>query len=421
MNLRTIAALSLSTSALLSTAVSHAQDAGVAAAPTAPALALDDGTLWFEAESVEDTVAGARVDRGYYLKSWVRVWGRLPADSAVVFTYSQNGRQLARVRCTVDIPGFDRDPAFAHVRIGNCYDRAALITVTGDVQVEIKAVNGATDAETVLATRTVNVQRVAQVGGGVPPRARPDNYYVSHHGRIMDSVLFWQSYNHNDEFAWSYVDHGIGGSLVGMLVAFNANDTISDPVIADFSVRCQVNGQPFTTEGSPIPANTSNVRSTRLHRSYLPPGSTGGTAIQVMRYVHMQVQMPFRSTHLRDHPGRWTCDLRSNGKNVRRWAWTVAANGALEPHAEQRAGLNLGPRAILVETTIPADGGLDERTNPAEVRAGGFYGRPWTSDIARTQAAAVPAIGQPYLPHEPYRPGRPAAAASGARAGRRRR
>lgn len=80
----------------LSTAA-HAQDAGVAR-PTAPALGLDDGYLWFSVESNEETVNGARVDRGFYPIASVRVWGALPADSAVVLTYSRGGRQLARVR-----------------------------------------------------------------------------------------------------------------------------------------------------------------------------------------------------------------------------------------------------------------------------------------------------------------------------------
>ncbi len=392
----------------------------VAAAQTAPVppLSLDDAYLWFSVESVEDSVNGQRVDAGFFPRASARVWGSLPSSSAVVFTYSRNGQQLARVRCTVDSYAYDHDPAFSHSVTEDCADRDVRILGAGELQVEIRAVNGQTDAETVLGARTINVQHYANVLGGVPPVAGADVYYVSHHNRAIDSVLYWNSPNQRP-YDRPYMAGGLSDDLVGMLFMYTARDTFSRAAYADMNIRCQVDGQPLTTASSPLPANTEQVRYQLLHRQFMPAGSTGGTEIEEWQDREVTVQMPFRRGDLAAHPGRWTCDLRSNGQNIRRWAWTVGADGLPQPHAEQAAGgLNLGPRAILAETTVVAEGHLDERTNPSEVQSGGFYGRPWTSDLARAQAAAVPAIGQPFMPYEPLRAGR--AAPAGAGRGRRR-
>jgi hypothetical protein len=382
----------------------------VAAAQSAPTpLALDDAYLWFSVTSVEDSVDGQRVDAGFFPTVSARVWGAMPDQSALVFTYSREGRQLARVRCTVDSYGYDHDPAFSHSLVEDCADRDVRILGAGDVQVEIRAVDGQTDAETVLATRTLSIQHVATVLGGVPPTAGADKYYVSHHGQLLDSVLFWHPENQRP-YDHTYMG-SLSGDLVGMLFTHNATDTFSRDAYSDMSVRCQVDGQPLTPE-FPLPANSEQQRYQLFQRQYLPPGSPGGTAVEEWHDVQVTVQMPFERGDLLGHPGRWTCDLRANGQNLRRWAWTVGADGVPQPHAEQtEGGLHLGPRAILVETTVVAEGRLDERTSPAEVRRGGFYGRPWVSALAQAQAAAVPAIGQAFMVYEPLRAAAPSGGA----------
>ena len=404
-----------------------AQDAGVAAVaatPAAPALRLDDGFTWFQVTSVDETQNDRRVDLGYTVSASLRVFGNAPRQSAFVLIFKQGGRDLGRMRCTAEAPGFERDPTFAYLYATECTDRTVRLRAIGDVTVEIRWVDGATDAETVLATRSMSIQRVAQVQGGTPPRAIPDNYYVSQHGRILDSILSWAGFTATDTYPKPYLSESFTGNLVGMTMEYSTLESATSRVLGDLSVRCQVNGTPFQPEES-LPPYPVPVQTWSMLRAYIGPGSTGGTSTEEINYRYVTVQMPFRSNELRANPGRWTCDLRSQGRNVRRWAWTVAANGLPAPHAEQTAGLYLGPRAILAETTVPADTPLDLRTSPAEVLRGGFSGRPWVSELARTQAAAVPAVGEAFFPYAPYRDGSSAApaASTGARrpAGRRRR
>ncbi|MBX7191282.1 MAG: hypothetical protein K1X94_04465 [Sandaracinaceae bacterium] len=406
---------------LVTTALATAFSSVAAAQTASPApLALDDAYLWFSVESVENSVDGHRVDAGFFPEVSARVWGAMPAQSALVFTYSRNGQQLARVRCTVDSYAYDHDPSFSHSLVEGCEDRDVRILGAGDLQVEIRAVDGQTDAETVLGTRTVSIQHVATVLGGVPPTAGADKYYVSHHDQIIDSVLFWHPENQRP-YDHSYMG-SLSGDLVGMLFTHSATDSFSRSAYADMNVRCQVDGQPLTTASSPLPANVEQQRYQLFQRQYLPPGSPGGTAIEEWKDLQVTVQMPFRRGDFATHPGHWVCDLRANGQNLRRWAWTVGADGLPQRHAEQtEGGLALGPRAILVETTVFADGHLDQRTSPTEVQRGGFYGRPWVSALARAQAAAVPAIGDAFMVYEPLRAA--AAGSAGARGtgGRRRR
>ncbi|MBL8677813.1 MAG: hypothetical protein JNK05_01510 [Myxococcales bacterium] len=385
-------------------ASAQASDAGVTAAATpqpSPTLRLDDGWTWFELESHEETRNGTRVDLGYSVSATLRVFGTAPADSAFLLVFKQGGRELGRLRCTAYAPGFERDRAFSFLKVEECRDRAVQLRAVGTVNVEIRWVDGATDAESVLATRTMEVARVAHHWGGDNLNPLPDTYYLSHHGRLLDSILAWTSFTPNDSYANAYFDNGLTGTLMFMTFAFSAAEATYNRMSSEASMRCQVNGQPFTVP-NPLPANIADVRSLSVRRQFRPnPRAIGGTEVEHIHFRYATVQLPFRSEQMRANPGRYTCDLRAEGRTIRRWAWTVGADGVPAQHAEQQAGLYLGPRAILVDTTVPPDSTFDERTNPADVRAGGFFGRPWASEAMRTLAAATPTFGRPLLEYSP--------------------
>jgi hypothetical protein len=391
------------TTAVPAAANAQSADAGVAAQEPrpSPTLRLDDGWTWFSLESHEESRDGTRVDLGYSVKATLRVFGTAPADSAFLLVFKQGGRELGRMRCTAYVQSHERDRSFAHLKVEECTDTAVKLRAVGSVSVEIRWVDGATDAESVLATRTMEVVRTAHhwAGGNVNPL--PDTYHLSYHGRLLDSILAWSSFRTNDSYAHAYFDNGLTATLMFITFAFSATDTIYNRVYSDASMRCQVNGQPYTVPNS-NPTNLAHVYSLGHRRQFRPnPRAIGGTQIEEIQFRYTTVQLPFTSDQMRANPGQYTCDLRSGGRMVRRWAWTVGADGVPAQHAEQQAGLYLGPRAILLDTTIPADSALDERTNPAEVRAGGFFGRPWATEAMRTAAAAVPTFGRPFLEYSP--------------------
>lgn len=381
-----------------------AADAGTTAAATpqpSPTLRLDDGWTWFELESHEESRNGTRVDLGYSVSATLRVFGTAPADSAFLLVFKQGGRELGRLRCTAYAPGFERDRAFSFLKVEGCRDRAVKLRAVGTVNVEIRWVDGQTDAESVLATRSMEVVRTAHHWAGSNVNPLPDTYYLSHHGRLLDSILAWSSFTTNDRYANAYFDNGLTATLMFITFSFSAAEAVYDRMAAEASMRCQVNGQPYVVPTA-LPANIADVYALNVRRQFRPdPRVISGTQVEDLRFRYATVQLPFTSDQMRSNPGRYTCDLRAEGRTVRRWAWTVGADGVPVQHAEQQAGLYLGPRAVLVDTTVPADSTFDARTNPSEVRAGGFFGRPWATEAMRTLAASTPTFGRPYLEYSP--------------------
>jgi len=80
---------------------------------------------------------------------------------------------------------------------------------------------------------------------------------------------------------------------------------------------------------------------------------------------------------LGEHPGEWSCDWRQRGKVLRNFTFTVGTDGRIAPHREQTTGLRLPPGDVAVGVSFP-DEVLDAYFDPAAVKAGGFFGRPWS-------------------------------------------
>jgi hypothetical protein len=101
---------------------------------------------------------------------------------------------------------------------------------------------------------------------------------------------------------------------------------------------------------------------------------------------------------LEDYPGSWECSLVNNGEVWRTWRWKVGADGKVEMHPEQKAGVGLGYNTYLIDMEIPAGGSpMDKRLVPGEsVAKGLFYGIPWTSAEGKATAAKVPKKGEPF-------------------------
>lgn len=100
---------------------------------------------------------------------------------------------------------------------------------------------------------------------------------------------------------------------------------------------------------------------------------------------------------LGDHPGLWSCDMRSEGAVLRTFRFRVDADGRIAPHAAEAdpALPRLLPGEHLVDVRIPGASPRDAYLEPASIRAGYLYGVPWPSvpAIAEMLAALPPARG----------------------------
>jgi hypothetical protein len=104
---------------------------------------------------------------------------------------------------------------------------------------------------------------------------------------------------------------------------------------------------------------------------------------------------------LGDHPGLWSCDMRSEGVVLRTFRFQVDAQGQIVAHAAETApGM---PRMIdglhMVDVRFPATNPRDAFFDPAAIRAGYQYGIPWSSPAAVAEMlGALPAAAGSSAP-----------------------
>lgn len=393
-----------------------------ALAQTAAAPRLDDGYTLFELTDTEESENGARVWRGYAVTAHYRVFGAVPSGSAMLTVFKEGGREVGRVRCEGSAHDTSDDPAWQGMTF-ECIDRAQRIRTVGALTAETTFINGQTDAQTPMRAHSLTVRESSQAG------ASPQ-HYVSRHQEVLSGLLTWHTANRTS--------YAVNGYFRGAQPAANVNTVrIVLPVaggdetataLQNVRLRCTVGGQPITFADGDQVTDTRGARSLVVTQSVRTP--EGGTNNASLGFYQLLLAVPLAfppepdtsSVNMAQHPGRWQCDLRNNGEVLRTIAFTVGPNGVPAPHAEQAAGLYFGPRAVLIDVTVPAAGARGERTAPAEARAGGFYGRAWTTDATRAAAAAVPALGEPHLlATQAGRAAGGAAAPTGAARGRGRR
>lgn len=100
--------------------------------------------------------------------------------------------------------------------------------------------------------------------------------------------------------------------------------------------------------------------------------------------------------HIDEHPGNWECEWRLNRDVLRTFRFTVGADGRVQPHPEQNAGLELGANMFFAEMEIPAKGtGLDSRVHRNSVNRGAFLGRGFKSPKGKALVRKLPNVDQP--------------------------
>ncbi len=306
---------------------------------------------------------------------------------------------------------------------GDCDDNTQRIKTTGTLTAETFIVDGRTDAETLLRSHTLNIRTVGNSSGRNSSVHFTPTHYVSRHQELLSAFLTWSpSLRNQYQAASPYLPDGMtyaNASTMQLILPVASNSEVGDQVLGA-RLRCTVNGQPVEFPQNDQAPSDGGHRYQNLSQS-IPNPDGNGTSNVTMAFWQYQLMMPLSFPPTRseaalnaaEHAGAWRCDLRYNGTTLRTISFTIGANGLPVQHPEQAAGLYLGPRTVLVDVIVPANSTADQRTAPAEVRAGGFYGRPWATEAMRTAAAAVPAIGTPHLDPNPDGASGGAAAASG--------
>jgi len=389
-------------------------------AQTPVAAAVDDAFTFFTIENNQEHVDGNPVDAGWGLQADFRVFVDASPRSAFRFVVKQGERSLGEVTCEGTRSQLNPEyangpPAFSVFR---CYDRAQRIRETGDLTVEVWFVDDDTDAATLLRSHRIRVLTATRVRGNGQPDA--PHHYVDRNGEVLTSILMPQ---HSE--ARPYMGD-LGRDRIQGFSGFNALTILinTHPTEAQRSIpsnshlRCTVDGNRIQIPRDQVTGvELRTVRVTHTHtegrrdrgeyedvnfRQYLltlPLTFRSASFTPTFRRFRAVEQRDADRAYLEDHPGLWECQWRLEREVLRTFRFRVGTDGRLVAHAEQGAGLSLGPNAYFVETVVPAAGGpFDSRVHRATVEQFAFLGRGFLTPEGRALSATLSDVGNASPP-----------------------
>lgn len=384
------------------------------AAAEAPALTMDDGYTFFEMKNKMETKKGKPVSKGWSLVAALRMIGPAPRRSAFELVMKKGRKKLGAFRCEGAIYTYSRTfNAFPTSFIAtSCKDRKLFIKAHGDIKVEVYFVNGDDDSKKLMRTYTLVVRKVSRVRGSPKkPTKDADLYYISRHGDAACSIIYAKKSRMKPYVAAGkysrarYWDQ----NTVEIVYSISTNE-VGQGLSSGGFLRCKVDGKRIKLETDSVSNTRPSHRFYRVVHTHRKGAKyrKGPPYKEEINFRQYYVQLPltfgpkgqrsFRKGYasLDDHPGKWECDWKMNGKTIRTWRWTVAAGGKIAAHPEEGPTLGLAPDAHLVETEIPKGGSFaDARLVPAEAKKYGcFYGHKWTSKEGKAMAKKVPKKGK---------------------------
>lgn len=403
----------------------------------APALAdvpegmiYDDGFTWYGLDNHDDTVDGRRVDVGWELVAEHRMYGRASARSQFKMVIKKGDQTLGETRCEVTLANHhERTTNGApYFFTSSCRDRSQRIRETGDITVEVYFVDDDTDAEHLLRTHVIHVLTATRVRGTGDPDS--PHHYVSRNGEVLSTILYLQPMEID-----GYLEPGANGRCGNcnrVHLLFNAHpDRDHWSISSSTHMRCSVDGTRIPIEDDQVTGRQTRMNYV-VHSTGRGRRQTEGEVVDVgFRQFRLELPITFerqastepvhgnqrdplqvneRHAVLGRHPGQWECQWRDGSTVLRTFRWTVQPNGRIAPHAEQGAGLTLGPNTFLVDTVLPQPASVyDTRLSREAVVQRAFNGRGWRTEAGRALANAVQDHGDAAPPQpQPPEPERPA-------------
>lgn len=372
---------------------------GVAEAALPDGVRYDDGFVRFVATN-------HHANEEWYLDASARLLGTgVARGSAFKFVVKKGRRTLATTVCegTLNWRGESQGPPDRFL-VGGCIDREQPITEAGALEVEVRFLDDATGEETLVRTHPLDVRKVQRQR--LAGNEGAAHFFVNLHAEAAVMLVEQVPMGLRRSGAEAGGRNGSAADRNNVYVSWVRSP---DGNLRDMTLRCDVDGRRIDLGNDDVARAVSGT------------GNTPQTVTQVLRvrgqnnveqedvgWVWDVVQLPLTFgtgngaewtpyIRMEAHPGRWECHLRRPDRRVvRRFAFTVGADGRIEPHAEERAGLVLHPDTHLADGVIPDDSPVDARTDPSATRRGAFYGRAWATPEGRAIGAGIPAIGEPF-------------------------
>ncbi len=378
-----------------------------AEAQLAPGLTYDDGFAWFSVDTETDARDGKPYAKGWVLKGEFRIFGQAPDHGAFRMVVKRGASVVADVRKEATIyhrrpPAFDDAEDMMWSR--NVRDREQIVAGDGPFTVEVYYVDGATGAEALARTHTLDVRKVSRVRGNGEPDA--DDYYVSRHAEAVSAVIYQRPAEY-DPYIRGDRGGGADRNCVEVYLGLSAvKDAYTPP---RGYLRCTVDGAPLDLSAFEQYPNKDAVKSeTAPDRFYEVVHTAAGNVKESINFRQYHLTLPLtwgepgskerdpNKPAITDHPGTWVCTWMDEGQALRTFTFVVGPDGAIAPHPEEAHGLRFGPGAHFVGVGVPPGGSaLDERLVPSAVASGGFYGHAWVTPEAQGLASVVPEKGKP--------------------------
>ena len=367
---------------------------------------IDDGFTWFEAVSTQELNAQHRpVTTGWALDSRIRLVGDYPKRTAVKVNISRAGKVLAATRCEMDLYDTNlRQNKVRNLQTIVCVNKTTPIKDLGKFDIEIVAVNGETDAETSVRNYKIEVFKVDRIGGGFSnPQPDAPHYYISRHAEAPVSFLFFRPAD-----TGSYILGQGFPTWNGAEIYFSLSPTEKGKLNNSTFLQCTVDGKPqnFGDGRTNDMLDNSVVRSHEvIYTDRLAPQyQRGGPFQDDISFKVIRVALPIhwkadrQNYSITDHPGKWECNMMSNGEIWRTWRFQIGADGMPVLHPEQKNGnVKLFFNSYLIDMEIPAGGTvLDKRLVANSLSEGFFYGQKWTTPEGKAMAGRVPTKGNPH-------------------------
>ena len=371
---------------------------------------VDDGFSWFEAVNGE-ALGGNNIpySTGWYLKSFVRVFGEYPNRSAIKLVVSKAGKSITTTRCeTSRYSNTTGALDESYMRTADCYRKDTAVKDIGIFDLSVYTINGDTDEERLVRKYKIDVRTVNRVRSGQEAGLSPPLYYISRHAEAPVSFMVLRPREYVGYLDTKSAPDRLGANHVEFY--YNLSPDEKGKELPHGYMRCSVNGKRLSMPGPEGYADQAISHMARsfsvIYQDRIAAKYVRGTEYQDeigFRVVRLQAPLTWgerrnRDTNrlaLEDNPGSWQCEWMNNGEVWRTWRFTIGSNGKPPLHPEQNGNVNLAFNSYLVDMEIPAGGSpLDKRLTGAS--PGLFYGIPWTSAEGKTMAARVPKKGNPF-------------------------
>ena len=378
-------------------------------------MVIDDGFTFFEAKPVKSERIAKY--RGYIAKGWTltgnfRAFGTFPDNSGFKMVVAKNGKALAKYMCVAKVHR-KADSPVTSVRNspdddymltgGRCGGKEkTFVKSPGKYDVQVYAINGDTDEETLLRTYKIDVHEAKKIRPGNVPGV--SDFYIQRHAEAPLAILYLRPPQKNYAKP-NYHQINAGSTLIGEVdIYINVATTRNRLEFSEIpAVRCFVNGKRvrFLNKGHSRP---------KAMRGDSAIYARNGKPTEYMGFYNYRVNVPIlvkssrgttadnQNPSFERYKGDWRCQLRDGMETVRTFKWTIGSDGMPVEHPEQTSGnINLHWGAYLIDMEIPEGGSEIDKSLMPMPNAGMFYGIPYKTDIGKQKAAAVPKKGKPYL------------------------